>query len=240
MKKEIIPVLLGADLNCYSVARAFHEAYDVCSYAFGKYAVGETQHSKIVKFTAVPDLEQSEVLCRTLTAFAEEHKEGELYLIACTDEYEEAVIKNRKVLEKYYFCPCPSEELAKKLISKEAFYNMCEQHALPYPKTHVFHKNDDMILLEKLGFDYPIIIKPSSSIEYWRAPFKGMKKVYTAQNTYEAREIISAIYDAGYTNSIILQELILGGEDAMYVLTTYSSQNTKVRTACMGHVLLGE
>ena len=28
-EKQIIPVLLGADLNCYSVARAFHEAFGV-------------------------------------------------------------------------------------------------------------------------------------------------------------------------------------------------------------------
>ena len=30
---EIIPVFLGADLNCYNFARAFHEAYGVESYA---------------------------------------------------------------------------------------------------------------------------------------------------------------------------------------------------------------
>ena len=38
MKEKITPVLLGADLNCYNVARAFHEEYGVVSYAFGRYA----------------------------------------------------------------------------------------------------------------------------------------------------------------------------------------------------------
>ena len=33
---EIIPVFLGADLNCYNFARAFHEAYGVESYAYGR------------------------------------------------------------------------------------------------------------------------------------------------------------------------------------------------------------
>ncbi len=240
MKKDIIPVLLGADLNCYSVARAFYEAYDVPSYAFGKYAVGETQHSKIVKFTAVPNLTQNDVLCRTLTEFAAEHAGSELYLLACTDEYEELVIKNRDVLGKYYFCPCPTAEIAEKLITKESFYKMCEEHALPHPQTLVFRKNDNPARLENLGFDYPIIVKPSSSIEYWRAPFDGMKKVYTAESPEEAKKIISAIYGAGYAENIILQEFIPGGEQDMYVLTTYSSQNAKVCAACMGHVLLGE
>ncbi len=238
MKKDIVPVLLGADLNCYSVARAFFEAYGVRSHAFGKYAVGETQHSKIVIFTAVPNLEQSEVLCQTLTNFATEHADAELYLIACTDEYEEAVIANRDMLSKYYFCPCPNAHLTQKLITKEAFYKMCEEHALPYPQTLILRKND--VFPETLGFDYPIIIKPSSSIAYWRAPFAGMKKVYTAASADEAKQIVSAIYGAGYKDSIILQERIPGGEDAMHVLTTYSAQNAKVAAACMGRVLLGE
>ena len=33
---------------------------------------------------------------------------------------------------------------------------------------------------EALGFAYPVIVKPSSSILYWTLPFDGMKKVYTA------------------------------------------------------------
>ena len=48
--RKIIPVLLGADLNCYSIARAFHEAFGVTSFAFGKYPLGETEYSKIVTF----------------------------------------------------------------------------------------------------------------------------------------------------------------------------------------------
>ena len=38
-KLNIIPVLLGADLNCDNMARAFHEEYGVKSYAFGRYAI---------------------------------------------------------------------------------------------------------------------------------------------------------------------------------------------------------
>ena len=45
---KITPVLLGADLNCYNVARAFHMQYGVKSYAFGRYAVSATKYSKII------------------------------------------------------------------------------------------------------------------------------------------------------------------------------------------------
>ena len=94
--------------------------------------------------------------------------------------------------------------------------------------------------MENLPFPYPIIVKPSNSAEYWRSPFNGMKKVYTAKSATEAKNVISAIFAAGYKNSIILQELIPAKEDEVFVLTAYSGKNAKVRAACMGRVLLGE
>ena len=45
---KIQPVLVGGDINCYSVARAYHEAYGVKSIAFGKIRIGATNHSKII------------------------------------------------------------------------------------------------------------------------------------------------------------------------------------------------
>lgn len=41
VSETILPVLIGADMNCYTLARAFHEAYGVRSYAFGRWAMGD-------------------------------------------------------------------------------------------------------------------------------------------------------------------------------------------------------
>ncbi len=241
-EKKISPVLLGADLNAYNVARAFHERYGVISYAFGKYSVGATSNSKIINFTAVDDLSEKDIFLKTLINFSKAHSTEELYLFACTDEYAELMIEFKDILSPLYFFSCPEKALAERLISKESFYRICDEHALPYPRTFVFTKkmagsdiNENM-----LGFSFPIIIKPSSSIEYWRNPFDGMKKVYTAYSSSDASQITEKIFASGYEDSIILQERIPGGEDAMYVLTAYSGKDKKVKSACLGHVLLGE
>ena len=52
----ITPVLLGAELNAYSVARAFNEKYNTVSYAFGKVALGFTSNSSIIKVKIVENL----------------------------------------------------------------------------------------------------------------------------------------------------------------------------------------
>ena len=91
-----------------------------------------------------------------------------------------------------------------------------------------------------LGFPYPLIVKPSSSIEYWKHPFDGMKKVYVAHSKEEALEIIRSIYSSGYSDEMIVQDLIPGDDSNMNVLTAYSDKDGKVKMMCLGHVLLEE
>ena len=76
---DIIPVFLGADLNCYNFARAFHEAYGVESYAYGRYPMAPTKYSKLVHFTTVPDMDNEDTMLRILHDFAAQHKGCLLY-----------------------------------------------------------------------------------------------------------------------------------------------------------------
>lgn len=239
-QNKIVPVLLGADLNCYSVARAFHEAFGVCSFAFGRYSLGTVAHSSIVRLTVVPDLTEDDVLLRTLSDFADAHPDDDLYLVGCTDAYAELIIRHRGVLSARYFCACPDVALLNSLVSKESFYRVCEQSGVAYPRTVVLHGEEDTALLRSLPFSYPVIVKPSSSIRYWEHPFDGMKKVYRAADADEAEAIVRAIFGSGYDDSIIVQDFIPGDDSGMFVLTAYSDQDAKVRMMALGHVLLEE
>ncbi len=237
---QIIPVLLGADLNCYSVARAFHEAYGATSYALGKINLGTTKYSKFIHFTETQAMDDPEILIPILEQFAKDHAGALLILVGCLDAYADLIIENKERLSKYYFCSAPRADLAKKLISKEAFYQMCEQYGIHYPKTEIMHDLSELEKLSSLPFPYPIVLKPSSSIRYWEHPFDGMKKVYILKTKEEAEEIAKTIFASGYDDSLILQDFIPGDDSGMYVLTAYSDQNAKVKMMCLGHVLLEE
>ena len=237
MKEKITPVLLGADLNCYNVARAFHEEYGVISHAFGRYAIGATMNSKIVKFTAIPDFDTSERMVQVLNDFAKEHKGEKLIVMGCTDDYVSLIIANKDKLAPEYIAPYTTKELIDEITLKEHFYEYCEKYGIPYPKTKVIAKGDS---LDALDFDYPIIVKPSSSVLYWKHEFEGMKKVYRAKSKEQAQKIVDEIYASGYPDKIILQDTIPGNDNSMYVLTSYSDKDANVRMMCLGHVLLEE
>lgn len=241
MIKKITPVLLGADLNCYNVARAFHEQYGVTSYAFGRYAVSATKYSKIISFTQIPDIDCEETMLKTLRAFAEEHKGDTLVLFGCTDDYATLAARCRDKLPEYII-PYPDAELQPIISKKAEFYEICEKYGIPYPDTVVVSAPmaEDELTAEKLGFKYPIIIKPSCSVTYWKHPFDGMNKVYTSASPAESRRIIDEIFASGYDNRIILQEMIDGGDSQMRVFTAFSDSRGKVRAMCLGHTMLEE
>lgn len=240
-REEIVPVLLGADLNCYNMARAFHEAYGVVSYAFGRYEISATKYSKIVRFTTVPDLDDEPVMLRVLTEFAQAHTGKRLYLFGCTDDYAAMIIRRRGELSQY-IAPAPSVALYESLQKKAAFYEVCDRYHIPYPDTVVLEEipTDEQVTEAALGFPYPIIVKPSSSVEYWKYPFEGMKKVYTAENPAQTVKIIRQIYASGYRTKMILQRRIPGGDSEMRVLTAFSDEKGKVRAMCLGHTMIEE
>ncbi len=241
MNKTITPVLLGADLNCYNVARAFHMQYGVKSYAFGRYAVSATKYSKIINFRSIPDIDNDAVMLDTLHRFADAHLGDKLVLFGCTDDYAAMIIRNREELSDYII-PYPSEDILNTVSKKAEFYETCDKFGIPYPATVVLTEKTAASDLteDKLGFSYPIIIKPSSSVDYWKHPFDGMKKVYVAKSPEDGEHIIDEIYSAGYPEKIILQEFIDGGDSQMRVFTSFSDKNGKVRAMCLGHTMLEE
>ena len=241
MNSQIVPVFLGADLNCYNFARAFHEAYGVKSWAFGRYEISATKYSKIINFKTVPDMDCEETMLRELHAFAKEHTGKKLYLFGCTDDYAAMIIRRKGELSEY-IAPSPSPELYGSIQKKAEFYEMCDKYGIPYPATKVISApaRPEDITPDALGFDYPIIVKPSSSVDYWKHPFDGMKKVYIAKDKEEAAKITEEIYASGYPDRMILQKLIPGGDSEMRVLTAFSDKNGRVRAMCLGHTMIEE
>ena len=130
---SIIPVLLGADLNCYSMARAFYEAYGVKSFAFAKCNLGAIRFSRFIKFEKIPPLSEKNAVLSILFDFASAC-ENKPYIFGCTDEYALFIIENKDILSKFFICPCPDKNKVGLLSEKTRFYEFCKEIHLPYPE----------------------------------------------------------------------------------------------------------
>jgi D-aspartate ligase len=236
-KSKIVPVILGQDLGAYSVAKAFYEAYGVKSYAFGRYRCGISDFSRIIKIEFCSGYERCDLLLPELISFAAKKGTCELVLIPASDSYVEFAAKNREILSRYYKFLIPSDEHIKKLTDKAMFYRELSRVGIDFPQFTELCEGDNY--LKKLShFEYPAVLKPSKSAEYWRHPFPDMRKIYYPSDKDEAGSIVAALRYYGYREGIILQELIENAE--IYVYTALFDKNGKCDFGVFGKVVLEE
>ena len=236
--KEFIPVLLGGDINTYSVARAFYEQYRVKTYIFGKFPTGPSYNSKIIEYHPNPKIDTDDYFLKTVNHFAKKHADKKIVLIGCGDSYVALISKHKSELADNIIAPYIDFELMNSLQQKETFYKLCEKHGVDYPGTLIYDASMGMDF--EMNFQFPVIMKPSDSIQYREDEFETQNKVYTIKDREELERVIGQIYGAGYTDKLIIQDMIPGNDEYMYVLTSYSDRNGKVKMMCLGHVLLEE
>lgn len=236
--KILTPVLLGADLCAYSVARAFHEYTGVVSHAFGRYKCGITGFSKILKTHVCAGLLDIKTAGPALFDFAVKNKDKRLILIPCSDLYTEIAAETADRFRDYYCSVLPRRDLRHLLKDKITFYNFLEEYGIPFPKTKsvTYAERKD----GADDFEYPAVLKPADSAHYWKyCKFSGMRKVYFPKTKAEAEKIIEKIYASGYRGKIAIQELIGAKNPHNSVLTVFC-QNKKAVRAVYGKVILEE
>ena len=231
-------MIFGSDINTYSMARAFHEAYRVKSVVVGKYPGGPSYASRIVDFVARESIESDPTFLEVVDGLAASRSPKKLILLGCGDSYVELISKYREEFRDNVVAPVVAHAQLLDLIRKERFYASCRDNGIPYPATFIYERQ--MGNRYSLGFDCPLILKPSNGTSWWEHPFPGQKKVHRVETRQGLDELIVRIYQSGYTDSLILQELIPGDDSHMRVLTCYSDQRGKVTLAALGQVLLEE
>lgn len=235
---NFIPVLMGNDINVYSMARAFHQAYGKTSYVLCKSQSGPCADSKIIQLKAHSKMDTSEIFLKNINEYAQVNQDKIILLVGCGDSYVEVISSNLDKLPKNVIAPYMNFDKIRPLTDKETFYQICEEHGIDYPKTFVMKFDTDRN--EEFGFTPPYIIKPADSVSYWQYPFDGQDKVFLVDTKEKLNVIIDKIFDSGYPDSIIVQEFVPGDDTNMRVMTCYSDQKAKVKMMCLGHVLLEE
>lgn len=232
------PLLFGGDINVYSVARAFHEAYGVKSIAYGKFFTFPCAHSSIIDYRTCRENEEEAVFLRNVETVCGEFPDKTVLVIGCGDSYVQLAAHLKDRLPKNAVAPYIDGEVLDRLINKEQFYQLCDQYGIDHPATFIYDKS--------MGHDFtlpwgpPYIAKPADSVAYWEHDFEGIKKVYICQSWEELLQALDAVYAAGYPDHMVLQEFIPGDDTYMRVMTNYSDRNGQVKLMCLGHVLLEE
>lgn len=233
------PLLFGGDINVYSVARAFHEAYGVKSIAYGKFAATfPCDFSSIIDCRACPQNEDPETFLKNVETVARECGDKTVLVVGCGDSYVKLAAHLQDRFPENAKCLYISAQMLDTLTDKEQFYALCDRYGIDHPETFVYDS--------AMGHDFtlpwpaPFIAKPADGVAYWATGCHALKKVYVCQTWEELLAALDEVYAAGYPGKMILQEFIPGDDSYMRVLTNYSDHTGKVKLMCLGHVLLEE
>ncbi|WEV39663.1 carboxylate--amine ligase [Lactobacillus sp. ESL0681] len=241
MKQDFTPIILGSDINVYGMARSFNEAYGTSVKALADTQLAPTRYSKIVDVELHHGFSEDptfiEVMREQMQLY-QDHQEP-VILIACGDGYAELLSKHKEELQQTFVVPYIDYDLLEKLISKEGFYQIAEEHGLPYPKTKIItkadFKNADYL---DFPFDYPVELKPEDPVSWLDVQFEGRKKAFTIHDEEELQDIVGKIYNNGYQADLILQDFIPGDDSNMRVLNAYVGKDHRLKMLCLGHPLL--
>ena len=237
-ERDFVPLLFAGDINSYSMARAFYEEYQVKSIVYGKLYTGPNCNSKISDYRAVKDLENEDVFLEIVNKIADEYKSKKILVVGCGDSYVALSSKLANKFKKNVVVIKTDYNQMQELTLKENFYQLCKKYNIAYPSTFVYSK--DMANNLNHGFPYPVILKPSNGIDYWAHEFNTQKKIYKIHNEDQLKKVVKEIYQSGYSDKLIIQDLIPGDDTYMYVLTGYSDRNGKVKLLALGNVLMEE
>src|SRR5690625_1701560 len=189
-------------------------------------------------FRIIDDLNKQETLLSAMHNIANEFKGRKLLLLACGDDYARLIIRNKDTLAPYFELPYINKQLKDRLVLKENFYEICTEYNFAIPQTTICtYENKDSF---EVNFSYPIIIKASNSVAYWKCSFPGKKKVFIAHDKEEKKAIIDAIYGSSYKDNLTIQEFIPGDDSYMRVLNAYVGKDGKVKLMSLGNPLLEE
>lgn len=238
MENDFKVLLFAGDINVYSVARAFNDEYGILPRVYGKYKAFPCANSKIMNYTANYEADQPDVFFHLVNEYAETNSSSKIILMGCGDSYVQLIADYKNDFPENILTPTINGDLMRNLTHKEKFYQRCEELNIPYPRTFVHRK--ELTGNFELPFDAPFIVKPSNGISYWEHPFPSQKKVYKCDSREELNSVLALIYEAGYDDSLIIQDFIPGDDTYMRVLTNYSDRNGSVKMMCLGHVLLEE
>lgn len=236
-----IPIIVGTDINAYNMAISFHEAYGINPILVGKEPLSFTTLSTIpgaIELNA--KLGERDVFASFLKEVAKKYKtpDKQLLLVGTNDLYVRLIIENREALQDDFVFNYIDEPLMNNLLVKKNFYELCAEHGIDTPATYFYSCLSTEPFADEVRF--PVIIKPSNGVQYYKHPFEGMQKVYKVDSYEEINSVIETIKRSGYTDDLIIQDFIPGDDTYMWDSVFYVNSKGNTELITFGQVVLQE
>ncbi|MFC4355933.1 carboxylate--amine ligase [Chryseomicrobium palamuruense] len=241
MQHDFLPIIVGTDMNAYNMAISFHEEYGIHPVLVGKEEMSFTSLSSIPQAIEYEkNLWNKEAFVSILKRIAQKYAahNQQLVLIGTNDFYVRLIIEHQDELREDYVFNYMSEELMNNLLVKKNFYRLCDEHGLDTPETYFYSCREQGIFDKDVRF--PMIVKPSNGVEYYKNKFPGQQKVYRVESLPELQQVLDQVNASGYQEDMIIQDFIPGDDTFMWDSVFYVNSKGKAELGTLAQVVLQE
>jgi D-aspartate ligase len=151
-------------------------------------------------------------------------------LIPTSDELSEFVAENRETLKGYFLFPDNSIELIRGLASKKEMFKIASRSSIPTPNT-LFPQNLDDVIDYANQIEFPVMLK---GIYGNRLHEKTGKKMLSIDSKEDLIQAYQEMEDPDDPN-LMLQELIPGADDQVFIFNGYFDHNSDCLAAFTGY-----
>ena len=221
---KFLPIILGSDLNTYSIAREIHEAYGMKSVVATSVILLPCVDSQIINFYKKENFSKDPAVFKEILdkVYDDYKKDYENFIIFAPDDVMRTFALNN--VDKLNFkplMPYADREVIRGIATKNDFYEKIKDLDLA-PKTFVAN------IKNYKDLDYPenVFIKPDNDVLYKTLNFDGWQKGYHSRSKEETFKILENIFNNGYDHNVIVQEFVEGGDGTEYSVEGYRSKST--------------
>jgi len=151
-------------------------------------------------------------------------------LIPTSDELSLFVAEHRDALKPYYFFPENTAELLDQLSDKQKMFSLAIKQSIPTPNI-ISPKNIDDVKDAIPQLSFPLMLK---AIDGNRLLARTGKKMVIVNDENELLTAYKELEDFSNPN-LMLQEMIPGDDDQVYIFNGYFNENSDCLAAFTGH-----
>lgn len=236
-RPDLLPVVIGGDIGGYALARQLHDATGQ------RVTLLSPSPIEAIRLSAYIDVieqdsrdEAGQVAC--LRRLVAGRPERSAIVIGNRDSTAQFLVAHRDVLEPEYVVPYPSAEAMDALSDKVSFAAACAQQGLRTPRQVVVDCSTLTRADPQVDIPFPLVAKAAVGADWDAVEFPGQRKIYFLDTPAELASLWSDLRAARYQSTFLVQERILGDDDAMRSVTAYMASNGEMTLIGSARVLL--
>ena len=236
-RPDLLPVVIGGDIGAYALARQLHTATGQRVTLLSPSPIEAITLSSYIDVVHQGTQDEDALLDRLLS-LVEGRAPRSAVVIGNQDSTSAFLVTHRDALEPRYVVPYPDAEPLRRLSDKVSFAEVCAAQGVRTPRQVVV---DCARLPEgdpQVDIPFPLIGKAAVGSDWDAVSFEGKRKIYVIDTPDELAALWADLRGAGYTSTFLIQERVLGEDDAMRSITAYVASNGEMTMIGSARVLL--